>query len=615
MKITDKLNTIFKFYFIVITIVSLTLVVVRSVLVPLSHDEAATFFFFIQSGNYMPFYSQVDANNHVLNSFLGNVCFHVFGSSPLALRLPNILGFIMLIYATFSISKHLTKTGTKIFLTTAFLCSFHWLTFFSICRGYGLSMAMLVLGISYMLNYINDTSYKKYFYVSLFVFQLAISSNLILIIIVLLLSGIMFLVQLVNKQFLKPLTIVSWLIHLALIMYWLKFSFFLQDNGALYYGEGESYWNTTFVTLVKLLVGFSSAKLKWCLVIVFLITIILCVFYNYKNALNLLKQLQKPSKSLVFLIVLGILSLAFYVMHKVLGVNFPEDRTGLFFYVFFVLLVAFTFDEIPVKWNAVVLITTSLLFIIHFLYYFNVRKHSLYTYETIPQYFYDRLVKEQKQSEERITIGGHRVRELFYGYQNYRNNGFLNPADPVELMQMNCDYYLGTKVEEKYYSKYYNEIETEPYWGFVLLKRKQPIIKKVFVEIKNVTISTEGNEYNDVYHKQDTTFIDSKPLQAQINFTIKSISVPNHTWIVFAINDSLNNGYYFKRYPINWSGYDLNSKTFDYILTMGNLPPKAKNVAFFFWNINKQPFTVQVNSFKIAQLEGDGVEYEAPDIK
>jgi len=69
------------------------------------------------------------------------------------------------------------------------------------------------------------------------------------------------------------------------------------------------------------------------------------------------------------------------------------------------------------------------------------------------------------------------VRELFYGYLNYRNGGYLNPADPVELMQMNCDYYLGTKAEEKYYSKYYEVIDTEPDWGFVFLKRKQKIQK------------------------------------------------------------------------------------------------------------------------------------------
>ena len=110
-------------------------------------------------------------------------------------------------------------------------------------------------------------------------------------------------------------------------------------------------------------------------------------------------------------------------------------------------------------------------------------------------------------------------------------------------------------------------------------------------------------------------FYEAKPLQARINFTINKIAIPNNTWIVFAINDSLNNSFYFKRYPLQWSGYDLNNKTFDYTINMGNLPLKAKNIAFFFWNINKQPLIVKVNYLKLYQLEGLGVDYEAPDVR
>jgi hypothetical protein len=605
----------FNLFYAIVALVAFVVVIIRSYVVPLSHDEAATFFFFIQSGNYMPFYSQVDANNHVLNSFLGNICFHVFGSSPFVLRLPNLIGLVAIIIATYSISKHLIQLGSKVFLTTALLFSFHWLTFFSACRGYGLSMALLILGISYLLNYISNTNQQTFFYKAIIAFQLAISANLILIIIVLLLSGILFLSQLSHKHFFKSKSIMVWLIHFGLIYYWLRFSFFLQDNGALYYGEGESYWKTTFVTLIQLLVGFSDAWFKWSLISFFLFTILICLYLNRKEIFQLKKQIQNPPKSLLFLIILGILCLAFYVMHKVLGVNFPEDITGLFFYVFFVLFVSFTFDKISVKWNSIILYLTSALFFIHFLYYLNFRKHSLYTYETIPEHFYKTLLAEQKKSKERITIGGHRVRELFYGYLNYREDGYLNPADPVELMQMNCDYYLGTIAEEKYYSKYYEVINAEPDWGFTLLKRKQKIQKKQFIQITNFKINTPDNEFLDVYHKIDTVFNETTPLQAQINFSVERISIPCNTWIVFAINDSLDKGYYFKRYPLQWSGYNLNGKTFDYTINMGNLPPKAKNIAFFFWNINKQPISIKVNALKLYQLEGDGVNYEAPDIK
>ncbi len=607
----------FNYFFAITAFVTLAIVIVRSITVPLNHDEAATFFFFIQSGNYMPFYSHTDANNHVLNSLLGNWCFHLFGSSSLSLRLPNVIGFVILIFSTYKLSTFFNNFSSKVFLTTAFLLSFHWLTFFSACRGYGLSMALLILSIYFVLKYIYDTTTPNYFYFALIAFQLAVSANLILIVVVALLSGIVFIVQLSNKQFLKFPIIFAWLVHAGLLYYWLRFSFYLQDSGALYYGAGESYWKITFITLIQLLIGFSSTWLKCLLVALFVATVVACVFVNNKIIfkLKIKKQLTKPSFSLLFLIVLAVLTIAFYLMHKVMGVNFPEDRTGLFFYVFYVLLIAFSTDLLRGNYNTVILLAISSLIIIHFCFNLNFRKHSLYTYETIPQRFYDRLVSEQKQSKERITIGGHRVRELFFGYMNYRNNGYLNPADPVELMQMNCDYYLATKAEEKYYKTYYDEIDSEPDWGFVLLKRKKPIIKKQFVELHNFSINTSDGEFNDVYHKTDTTFYETKPLQAHINFSIEEINKPNDTWLVFAINDSLNQTAYFKRYPLQWSGYDLKNKTFDYIINIGNLPAKAKNIGLFFWNINKQPLALKVNKLTISQLEGEGVDYEAPDVK
>ena len=209
-------NHLFNICFAFISFLAFIVVLFRSYLVPLNHDEAATFFFFIQSGNYMPFYSQVDANNHVLNSFLGNCCFHLFGSSPYALRLPNTLSFLLLISGVFKLSKHLIKFEAKLFLTIGFLASFHWITFFSACRGYGLSMTLLVMGIAYMFNYLKNIEKTNYFVIMLVFFQLCISANLILLLITLLLCGIVILVQLANKKLFSPIIIMVWLVFFGL---------------------------------------------------------------------------------------------------------------------------------------------------------------------------------------------------------------------------------------------------------------------------------------------------------------------------------------------------------------------------------------------------------------
>jgi len=610
-----KLQKQFAFFFIAVAAISFIVVAFRSYLVPFNHDETASFFMFIQSGNYMPFYSNTDANNHVLNSFLSNICFHIFGSSPFSLRLPNLLGFVILIFATFRISKHLQHIGSKIFITAALLFSFHWLSFFSACRGYGLSMALLTMGISTLLDYINHTSNKKLFIITLLLFQLAISANLILIIVVALLSGILLIVQLANKKLFNVLTIITWLLHLAAAYYWLSFSFYLQDKGALYYGAGESYWKVTFVTLLDMLIGFSNPFIKYALVSFFVSTLLLTLYVNKNKLLKITEQFKKPEPSLLMAFVLSLLAVGFYIMHKVMHVNYPEDRTGLFFYLFFALLICFTFDKLSSMTNTIILLFISLIIIIHFFSNLNFRKHSLSVYETIPQHFYDTLVHEQQKSTERITIGGHRVRELFYGFMNYRNGGYLNPADPTEVMQMNCDYYLSTKVEEKYFKDYYTIIDTEPDWGFLVLKRKEKIKRILLNETKDQIIETENEEFKNIYVKTDSS-ANINPVLAELSFDVKEIPVPSNIWMVLQINDSAGEVITYKRYPLAWSGDDLNGrKNLSYSLISGNLPLGAKTIVCYFWNIKKEPFIIKVNSFKLYRLEGTGINFVAPDIK
>ena len=606
----------FKYLFLLTSSLVFFVVALRSYLVPFNHDETATFFYFIQSGKYMPFHSAIDANNHVLNSLLGNVCFHLFGSSPFSLRIPNLIALIILMLATYKISKFLNQFGSKVVLMAGLLLSFHWLSFFSACRGYGLSMALLMMGIAFMLDYINNTENKSAFIFSIVFWQLAISANLILIIVVLLLSGITFIIQISNKKLINPLVIVTWLLHFAAIFYWLSFSFYLQEKGALYYGEGTDYWKVTFVSLIQLLVGNYSFFIKCSLITVIISIIFGWFFLHKKDLLNGKIQLQRPSFSILFFVILNALVLGFYLMNKILGVNYPEDRTGLFFYVFFVLLLSFTLDKSSVTINSIIGYVIAALFFIHFLANLNFRKHSLNVYETMPEHFYTTLLNEQSKSKERITIGGHRVRELFYGFINYRHGGLLNPADPTEVMQMNCDYYIATKQEEKYFKPYYDIIDTEPDWGFVILKRKEKIKRNKVLELNNIYIKKNQHEFIEIYGHTDTVFANTKPLIAEINFNIEKFPIPVNAWLVLQVNDSLDQTIYFKRYPLQWTADDLNGKqNLSYSLITGNLPSKSKKIVFFIWNIEQKPISMKVNSLKIYQIEGKGVDYVAPDIK
>src|SRR4051794_13292108 len=102
-----------RLYWILCALV-LLVVILRCYFVPFAHDEVATFNFFIQPGKFLPFLAHIDAANHFLMSATAWVCFKLFGSSTLALRLPCIMGFVLLCYAVHRFNRQLNSVYSKV---------------------------------------------------------------------------------------------------------------------------------------------------------------------------------------------------------------------------------------------------------------------------------------------------------------------------------------------------------------------------------------------------------------------------------------------------------------------------------------------------------------------
>jgi len=469
---TIKSQTLFNSFFIIVSAVVFTIVAIRCATVPFCNDEAATFFHFIQSGNFLPYRSFVTANNHILNSCLARICFKLFGSSPFSLRLPNLLALLVLIVALYKTSKRLTYMHSKMLLTAGFLLAFPFLSFYSACRGYGISMSFLVLSAFYLMEYFNSKETKKLILFCLFM-QIAVSANLTLIVVEIMLTFSVIIFQLFEKKFFKIKNILVLVVHSALILYWVKYSFFLQASNAFYIGQGENYFGITFVSLVQLLSGLQSRWIPICILCGFIVLLIFAITINLKriqvNRLNLF------TPSLFYSLMLAGIIMAFYGMKILLNTNYPEERTGLFFYVFFTLSFIFILDQFSGKLLKGI---TSLVIagaLIHFVWSINFQKHSSGAYITFPEIFYTRILEEQKLYPGRITIGGQYETKYVYAFWNYRHNGNLDTIDASynNKIPISFTYIIAWNKDESYYKPYYDKIDFDKSWGLALFKRRE----------------------------------------------------------------------------------------------------------------------------------------------
>ncbi len=610
LKLSTYIETNFNKLFWFVSAIVFVLIALRAFFIPFSHDETATFFFYIQPDDYLPYKAHIYTNNHVLNSFLANICYHIAGSHRFVLRLPNIFSFAVLCIGVFKHFKFLTTIYSKIILVTFFLLTINFLDFFELCRGYGLSFGFIVIGLAYLMDYFK---YKKLKDVMLFslCLQLALAANLILVVLLTVLLFFVFIFQIRYKLFFKFSNIILQTVNIGILVFWVKFSFFYKEHGALDYGVGDNYWQVSFKTVMLFLFGTDALWLQIISILGFFTIAIFSTRYFFQKPVSV-NKLFTPQ--LFYAKILGAVIAAFWVQKKLLGVGLPEDRTGVFFYLLFVLSFAFAIDQIPQKISSKISVAFIIPSAVFFAATYNINDFSSVYYHTIPKSMYDTLKNESEKSKEIITIGGHRVREMDYAFLNYRGNSILNSMDDSEQMIMNCDYYIAMKREQPYYKYFYDEIAFDDKWDRALLKRKEKIQRSEIYKMPGTPKNCKGNyEFFEFFRLKDAALKTRNCIEVELEIKFNTVPVPLQANIVVQVNDNKGEQVYYKRVPLNWLADNLNGQIKKMKLTTGALPENNGDVVVYLWNFKQQEIEFTINEIKVLELKGKGVNFRIPD--
>ena len=134
----------------------------RAVRVPLTYDEAASSIRYIDTSTPSVFdtsalsiFNFEVATNHFLNTLLTKACDVVAGGSEIVLRLPSIIGYAMFLGFSLLI---LHRSVRPAIATPGFLLlnlNPYVLDFFSLSRGYGLSLGFLMGSLFYLFKFLD----------------------------------------------------------------------------------------------------------------------------------------------------------------------------------------------------------------------------------------------------------------------------------------------------------------------------------------------------------------------------------------------------------------------------------------------------------------------------
>ena len=617
--------------------------ILRAIYVPFVHDEAATFFYFIHPFDFIPHKDSLDANNHILNSALSSFFYFIFGPSSFALRLANLLFLPIYFYYWFQLARLFSdKIIAFVFLVAGFFAH-NFLEFFALSRGYGMSMALLVAGVYYLILAL-QTNRLKFTFLAVFLLLSAELANLALLNSLLLAFGI--LVQQLVRQRKTQISITTpnpspittpnpspiktpipssnsffsllpvLLLGLGIIVFALRL-IAMQQGSTLYYGSGNGLWEVTAKTLLNKLVNsnysVSEVTLGALIIVISIggLFFLLNEFKLHRFNFRKLDLLSQPAFIFTFLFFGN--CFAAILLNKMLHVNYPEDRVGLYFLPLFIGSLSFVLDGLIKRGfprYSCMLIFPLLFLPIHFLKSINLTHTSFYSEENIPHRFYTKIAQDylptgspnQANRPFPPTIGGYRMRQLAWNYQNFQHGGNLGLLSCQNHPQSNSDFQMTVTKDLGQSQSLYETIDYDTFSNLSLLKRKSKLKRLQLID--TVLANSEINaEFTDLFTvKVDTLGLSNLLLGTQCS--IQSTAKPLLVWLVVTATDSAGKQIYYESLPLDWmkTTWKGDFHNFSTNIQIHQLPKDSKWLKCYFWNRKRSEFLLKDGSFTLCKL-------------
>ncbi|MBK8500178.1 MAG: hypothetical protein IPL52_15485 [Flavobacteriales bacterium] len=322
-------------------------VVLRAVHVPLTHDEAVSYFQYVLTGAFQPGYAHWDAGNHLLSTALGHLSFLAFGSAPLALRLFSVLGFLLYALYVWRFGLQIDQMLIRWALWAALLLTPFVLDFFSLFRGYGLALAFGMMGLYHLLRFANKNTTPHLLW-ALLGWSLAGFSSLTLLLLWIQALGLIACSAVFRRgSFFGKSARIGLTLGLGgpPLAYAIWYGNGLASRSMLYYGSDQGLFKGTLSSLSRLLLGSEAMLVLWVVVAILAASLITAAIATSSP--------RTPNERWSPIGVLGALLVGELAGRTFLGafwnVPYPIDRTAAHLVPLCLLLTAMALDWASVR--------------------------------------------------------------------------------------------------------------------------------------------------------------------------------------------------------------------------------------------------------------------------
>lgn len=574
--------------------------ILRVILVPFHEDEITTWFIYIMHGQLTPICDYVDANNHVLNTNLSWVFAKIFNASPEVLRIPNLLFFPVYFFYSYKISRLLQDHYVRIVIFLGLIMAHHFFDFFGLCRGYGISMGLLLALCFHLIRFLSNNKYKD-LTITLVLSFLMIWANLSLLGAgYIIFSILVFHVIVGNKSiYYKFWLLIGLFISFAIILgYATWYALYLQDIGKLYLGKNDDgFIKSTILTLQDILFRTKSFYLLTLTIFYFAIIVIGASYVIFKK--GIIEYINNPIN--VFSILLfGNIALIF-IEHHIIGVVFPIERATLYFYPLFLLVLGFTVDYFKQDFrrkSLTYIVFPILIIPLHFLFSINLDYTAAYRWESYPERFINYIYENASERDIYPIVSIYDYDR--WVYYNFKNKGNIPFIDEINYPDTIADFQIGKFEDHPYMRSLYDSLDYDKRNDFILMKRKIFLNRVPILQYDSITT----NGMTDIEYvgftsdsKKDT--ISGTHFLYYFDLVITSPQYAFEGFIISTIDDTqIYDPVFLDRISEHW-----NKRHLKFGVVVSDNKIKEKIPLAYFWNKKKVLFSIESGSLTIYKIE------------
>lgn len=440
-----SINTLINIFVIISGILLLSYTAFRSANLSFTHDESYTFIKYIHFSVWEIITYKINpviANNHILNTLCMKWQSFMFGNSEFSLRLHSWVAHIFYVIFSYLILKE-TKSKPIIICGFIFLnFNPYLLDYFSLARGYALSISLMLVSIFYFIRYYNYSK-NKFIYISLLTSILAVFANFVMI------SYSLALILVFEFLFIKRKITIKSLLHnnipvlitlIALFLIYKGPIKILADNNQLTFESDNA---NGFDTVITSIICYLYTSYYYEYMLIYFRAMV--TFTSIGFIWMMLSQLRlKKINALSYVSIILFIILAFnFIQHQLFGSSYFRERFALFlvplFFITFLNLILFfkNKNRVLAILGGLLILFTSLCSLTIFSTSANLSYTSTWGYDSDTKIMLDDLSLYPKE-KDKLTLGITWLYEPSINF--YRETKNYNWLEPVNRDGLNGDY-------------------------------------------------------------------------------------------------------------------------------------------------------------------------------